>query len=258
MTVWDVFTYLLIGNGSGPIPKSVYPGNRRTLRYLSRRRTAFPLLFFPLSWMILSAIQLPSGQWIQGIGGSSPLPFPSIPDVVNLSVNFAVDAHHRVRSIDEMVVLDMGTLMQYNSLKFTYLVDRVDDLLNYKMEQPTAITPYFVDQDVCNLDLDDFFDTCSDTDFVDDCQMITDPVTLQTFMDAKDHIIDDDWDPFEFHRLQPHQVCIDSVFETSDEHLLRFKGSDTQQPYHRMQWTITCTGTDDGRITRRICFSYLW
>ena len=251
---WDLITYLLIGNGIGPTSIAAFPGGRRTSRYLSRRNIAYPLLFFPLSWMILShSVQIPSGRWVHGVGGPRELPIPSLDSVSRATNNFVFDTYKRVCDIDDMVVLDCGTLWQYNKIKFTVLVDGISELtkspnLNVIKDDHVAIRNTDVKSE--DVDIDEYFDSFSTQlpSFVDDCQVEMDEDTLQIFMDALSEIEDDFFDPFKFDALSPRRTIADSVFESGDQHLQKLEAYNARR-VSKGNGPVTLTGAGLANIT---------
>ena len=177
--------------------------------------------------MILSSIQLPSGRWIQGIGGSSKPPFPSLSDIGHTAINFAMDTHQRVCSIDEIVMLDRHTFMQYNKIKLDHLMDGI---AAFNVVASIDEIPITTNDNVGETDSEEFIDTFFDakSDLEVDCQVILDEETLQTLMDADSHIDGNSFEPFEFHLLEPDRIVVDSVWETGDQHLLRLEQSSPQ------------------------------
>ena len=221
-TAWDAVTFLLIGNGVGYIEPKTYPGSRRTSRYLSRRRVACPLLFFPLSWMILSnSVQIPNGRWVPGVGGSQHLPIPSTSNVIQTMYMFAADTYQRVQLVDEMVVLDLGTLLQYNKIKFTVISDGIADLKPPPPPIEDEEAESYLEE---AADDDEFFDPFEELHTIEaDCQVVIDEDTLQTFMDAEEESDDDTVHPFEFHLLGPERTSVDCVWESGHTHLRRIE-----------------------------------
>jgi hypothetical protein len=57
--------------------------------------------------------------------GISHVPIPGIRIVCETASTFAIDTYQRVCDIDDMVTLDVGTLLQYQKLKYTHLVDGI-------------------------------------------------------------------------------------------------------------------------------------
>ena len=231
---WDLITYLLIGNGVGPTSIATFPGGRRTSRFLSRRNIAYPLLFFPLSWMILShSVQIPNGQWVHGFRGPRELPIPSFYSVSRATNNFVFDTYKRVCDIDDMVTLDCGTLLQYNKIKFTVLADGISDLTKSPIRNVIGdndVTIRNMDIKSEDVDVDEYFDSFSQLpSLVDDCQVETDEDTLQTFMDALSKIADDFFDPFKFHVLSPRRTIADSVWESGDQHLQKLEAHNARR-----------------------------
>lgn len=226
--IWDALTYLLIGNRVGPTPLTTYPGSSRTSRYLSRRRIACPLLFFPLSWMILSnSVQIPSRRWVQGVGGSQTLPFPSMSTVIH-TMN-ATDTYQRVQSVDEMVMLDFGTLMQCNKIKFTVLLDGIAALNPSLTLSESEAVETVLDDAVAEAADDEFFESFEEKlpAFKVDHQVVVDDDTLQTFMDPEESAFDDDpYDPFNFHLLGPDRTRVNCVWESGEQQFQRLEACD--------------------------------
>lgn len=117
--LWDVVTYLIIGNGMRP---KAHAGSRTSYRRLIKherghlRRSGFvpPLLrFLPLGWMILSStIQVPH-DWYPGVGLVS-LPGPTMQLTTYWTRHFLDNTSDKVQRLDEMVILNPETLIQYN------------------------------------------------------------------------------------------------------------------------------------------------
>ena len=70
---------------------------------------------------------------------------------------FAVDTYQRVQDVDEMVVLDFSTLMQYNKIKFTVLSDGIE-ALNSPIEPESEEIAIVPDKDDTKNDDDEFFE----------------------------------------------------------------------------------------------------
>ena len=129
--IWDVATYLIIGDGSRP---KKHAGSRTAHRRSDKHKRSHlrsslqgflpPLLrFLLLGWMIMSStIQVPH-DWYPGMG-NVPVPGPTLQMAGFWTHQFVNGTSDRVLRLDDMVVLNVDTLAQCNrQRKFDSLIE---------------------------------------------------------------------------------------------------------------------------------------
>jgi hypothetical protein len=155
---WDLVTYLVVGDGSCPKP---YLGSRSDYRRLTRYqrgRHRSPLLrFLPMAWMILSNTVRTSHDWRTGLGNVS-MSLPTQERSEQLFRHFTDVTFLRVKDMDDKVVLNMDTLVQYNQIKFDELLNGMAELNMLTVKADATET----DDVLGTLQTDEFFDTLQD------------------------------------------------------------------------------------------------
>ena len=112
---WDLVTYLVIGDGICPKPCLDSRSDDRRLTRHQRVHRAPMLRFLPMACMILSNTVRTSHNWRPGLG-NVPMFFFTQEHYGQLLWHFADVTFQRVKDIDEKVVLNIDTLVQYNQV----------------------------------------------------------------------------------------------------------------------------------------------
>jgi hypothetical protein len=112
MMVWETITYVVHSAGHSIPGLSRREGRRRDklewLRRHSRDRLLPILIMVPTIWMVMTNVITTSGCNIR-----SPISLPVTSSELYL---YGSQAYHRVSCMDELVMLDCGTLLQFNKI----------------------------------------------------------------------------------------------------------------------------------------------
>jgi hypothetical protein len=176
--LWDTFLYFL--SKPSPLPSRV-----------RRQKQPPTIAAYPTNWLILTGCMMMLMSALQGQGTS--LPIPLIPSVVTHMHRGGKIAYDRITLLDDMVVLNLDTFVQYQGLKIKAMNNILDARKPVTEEEPT------IEAELTEAELDKFFDSYE-----------TLPIELgDSFFDA----IDDDpyqfFDPFAFHDLCQLTSCMD-------------------------------------------------
>ncbi|KAI2509164.1 hypothetical protein MHU86_5283 [Fragilaria crotonensis] len=123
MMAWESVTYLLHDIGSDASKHVVRRERRRIAknnwRHRHDRGRRLPaLVFLPILWMAMTnVIMIPSRF-------KSSLPTATTRNLKSQIFHFGQHSYHRVLSLNELMVLDLGTWIQFNKLKAAYLLQK--------------------------------------------------------------------------------------------------------------------------------------
>ena len=123
MMAWESVTYFIQGIGHDDSKRILRKERRRVekrdwKRRRDRGRFLPDLVFLPILFMAMTnVVMMPMSE------KHSVSPFVNVQEVTSQLVNFGKHAHRRVSDLDELMVLDFGTLIQFNRVKATYLFE---------------------------------------------------------------------------------------------------------------------------------------
>ena len=238
--LWDFVTYLIIGNGT--MRPKAHAGSRMSYRRLIKHerghlcRSGFfpPLLrFLPLGWMILSStIQVPH-DWYPGVGLMS-LPGPTVQSTAYWTRQFLDNVSDRVQQLDEMIMLNSETLIQYNQRKYHSLVDGMTRRLNtFGSDIIVGELESTVEKKTSN---DEFFNAFVDLEPVATVDCHYDADEGQHFFDCEE-LEQELFDPVDVQSICVKRTVVDCVYETLQHATIIWQTSFIIDPRYTKQRT---------------------
>ncbi len=135
MIFWETLTYIVHSvHHSSPGPSRRERRRRDKLEWLRRHskgRLLPILIMVPTIWMVMTNVITTLGCNI-----GSPISLPVTSSELYL---YGSQAYHRVTCLDELVVLDCGTLLQFNKIKATYLFRTKPESRSVQESPPAAV-----------------------------------------------------------------------------------------------------------------------
>ena len=193
---WDTLAYLLVF----PRLPLLSRDQRRNTRQ-SRMRSSRSFCFLPSTWMVLSACIMVMASAYQGSPPNFPFTTPS--EITSNISKQGAGAFSRIKQIDELVDLNLGTLRQFHGMKYTAL----------KSALGLQKVDCCIGDLISNAEMSEYFDSYQFA-----------PKEPLYFFDASDYPSPSftDFDPFDFDNLSKNTINLDCVYKSGGELLQEF------------------------------------